>query len=414
MASTGRSIRPVDSDDYEPLNPAAITPGLMTQLQRHAILVWCGLPSLALVQAFVPGVQPTCRRGYTNYLLPLVAIVIAHHTYAESNAWAAAKSLCTQPELCVLRQLGVLRRRRGLVVLGLLQDLDLYANLMFPLIARACDLKIAKQYLFSWEKVPAVGPIMFHVFKHLKFWGTASILMGVSVAVGLRLLCYHSSLRGDIPKKGGSVLDSRRNEGGHPRMLGDDFVSLARYAEVAMMPSVAALCEEMSEQRRHIYDDQKDAKEEALARTKLLLGRLRAEDFQKMELASNEERLKVQANHQLHLAVWLGAKVLIGVVLQMWLQATFFQLSFDIVGREAQYKVVAGMLISVVLVFATAGRFCDVASKLGCVGMLLFLICALIIVWTFAKVYFGVTCSDHLWNLSTGCVDLSEDTGNRT
>lgn len=388
-----------DSFQYESLSAAAVTPGLVAQLRRHAIVVWFAMPAFATAQGLVRLLHPTCAFGYSNYSLIGVVLVLAHHLYAESKAWAAVKLLCTQPELCVLRQLGVLRRRRRLVVLGLLQDLHLYANLMFPLIARGCDLKIAENYQTAWEIVPGIGPLVVWVLEYLRFWGFAILLMGVFVALSVGELCHHHAIwPTDAAKRGG-------DDGGQARMLGSDFVNLARYAEVAFFPSIVALCEEMSERRRHVYVDN-DAGTEVQARRKLTLGRIRAEDFQKMELASNEENDRVVEKQQVHLLIQLSLKVLTGVILQLWVQASFFELAFDTAGDEAKSKVVAGMLISAVLVFATALRFCDATSKLGCVGVVLFIVCALAIAWTVAKVYFAWVCDDHLWNLSTGCVSL--------
>lgn len=387
--------------EYEPFNAAAVTPGLLDQLRRHAILVWFAMPALAAAQGLVGLLNPTCASGYSNYSLIGVVLVLAHHLYAESSAWAAAKLLCTQPELCVLRQLGVLRARRRLVVLGLLQDLHLYANLMFPLVARACDLEIAEQFRTGWEVVPVIGPPMAQMLDYMRFWGLTMLLMGIFVALSVGELCRYHRL---WP----AVAAPSREGGGEGRVLGGDFVNMATFAEIAFFPSVAALCEEMSEQRRHLYVEN-DASKEVEARRKLVLGQLRAEDFRNMELANTDEEDRVMGKQQVHLLIQLGLKVLTGVILQLWMQASFFELSFDTEGKEAKYKVAAGMLISAVLVFATAIRFCDVSSKLGCVGVMLFMVCALVIAWSIAKVYFAWLCDDHLWNLSTGCVKLGQN-----
>merc|ERR1719291_745072 len=112
------------------------------------------------------------------------------------------------------------------------------------------------------------------------------------------------------------------------------------------------------------------------ARRKLVLGKIRPEDFEKMELADNAVFDGVSHQQQVHLLTQLGLKVLTGVILQLWVQASFYELGFDSAGEEAKGKVVAGMLISAVLVLATALRFCDMASKLGCVGASLFVVCA--------------------------------------
>ncbi|CAK0793787.1 unnamed protein product [Prorocentrum cordatum] len=226
---------------------------------------------------------------------------------------------------------------------------------------------------------------MVWVLKNLRFWGLALLLVGAYVALSVGELCRHYGL---WPARA--------------RMLASDFVNLARFAEVALFPSIAALCEEMSEQRRHVYVDN-DAGEEVQARRNLALGKIRTEDFQKMELADRTEFDGVSDQEHVHLLTQLGLKVLTGVILQLWVQASFYELGFDAAGEAARHEVVAGMLISAVLVFATALRFCDVASKLGCVGVSLFLVCALVVVWSAAKVYFAYVCSDHLWNLSTGC-----------
>jgi hypothetical protein len=271
---------------------------------------------------------------------------------------------------------------------------------MFPLIARGCDLEITENYLTSWGIVPGIGPVVMRVLEYLRFWGLAILLMSVFVALSVGELCHHHALwPADAAKRGG-------DEGGRARMLGSDFVNLARYASIAFFPSIAALCEEMSEQRRHVYVDNDEGTDEVQARRKLVLGRIRPEDFEKMELANNEENDRVVEEQQRNLLIQLGLKVLTGVILQLWVQASFFELAFDTAGDEAKSKVVAGMLISAVLVFATALRFCDVTSKLGCVGVVLFMVCALAIAWTGAKVYFAWVCDDQLWNLSTGCVSL--------
>merc|ERR1712087_910219 len=94
-------------------------------------------------------------------------------------------------------------------------------------------------------------------------------------------------------------------------------------------------------------------------------------------------------------------KVLIGNCIQLWLQSSFFALTWDFTGREAKAKVICSMIVSAAASFI---RCKIVVSKLGAKGMILAAMSLFIVGLSGAKVYFSFKCDSHLWNLSTGCV----------
>mmetsp|Transcript_21662 Transcript_21662/g.44426 ORF Transcript_21662/g.44426 Transcript_21662/m.44426 type:complete len:225 (-) Transcript_21662:6-680(-) len=191
------------------------------------------------------------------------------------------------------------------------------------------------------------------------------------------------------------------------RLRGEDFFALARYASTAMMPSVALLCEEMASQRRWVFDASKDAQAGTKARADVVLGKLDRKALEAMELDNQEELESVNSASWSYFTVQFLIKVLIGNVLPLWLQASFFQLSFTQAGFEARCKIIAGIATSALLVLVRSMVGSGTISKLGCLGFIFAALDAIISAWAAAKVYYAFKCKDHIWNLSTGCVDIT-------
>merc|ERR1711920_8252 len=175
------------------------------------------------------------------------------------------------------------------------------------------------------------------------------------------------------------------------------------------MPSIMVLCDEMSEQKRHTYDEAKggDAARREKGRQDVILGRMAKEAMEALELENAEERERVDRSQKGRLICQFVLKLLISVLLQLYLQSTFFELAFDELGQEARVKLTLGIALSCVLVFVNSIRCCSVVTKLGCVGISFFILSAMVVAWAAAKVYFAIVCQDHVWNLTTGCVLLN-------
>lgn len=99
-------------------------------------------------------------------------------------------------------------------------------------------------------------------------------------------------------------------------------------------------------------------------------------------------------------------KVFLGNLLQLWLQASFFALTFDNTGEQAKIKVLISMLISALQAVA---RVWHSIGRLGLVGCLNAILVVVALLWVGAKVYFAYICEDHLWNLTTGCVTMEKE-----
>lgn len=384
------------------MHPNLVVPDVLFYLRCHAALVWILFPIFVAVSNFVSVLQPTCETGYSNYGFIVVLFVILHHLRAESCAWTATKSLLAPPELSVMRQLGALQRRRRLVLLGILEDLDIYTDLTFPFIAYDCDVMLTEQWLQSWNIVPIVGGFVVSILERLRFWGCAAIFVAFVNVAGLIGLCQLLFTKQD---RDAANIDDK-TAAGPPRLKGDVFFSIARFAETAVMPSIANLCEEMGLQRRWTFDANEahgGAKALVKARQDAVWGKISRKDLHTFELQNQEEQGRVDKAGERYWIILLIGKVLVGNAAQLWLQASFFQLSFGTLGRQAMYKLIASMLFSGLQVLA---RSSSAAVKLGGVGVVFALLNVFIIAWAGAKIYYAFHCEEHVWNISSGCVNI--------
>jgi len=377
-----------------------------SQFGRHSFITWVLLPAFVLSQAFIPCLQPTCEHGFNNVTLVVVLLVEFHQICAEARAWHALKKLIASPELSVLSHLGVLRKRKGLVLMGIIQSVVLYTDLTFPLMARDCVGVLSDKWQTSWMKVPFVGPVMRLAVEQFRFWGFAAICVGLNVLVTgilgmISMRSFASGRKQNDENMSSMPLSVSEN---CPRISGDVFFAWAGAAEVAMMPSVTRLCEEMADQRQWVYDP-KDARDAMQARRDTLFGKIGLDVAVAKELANKEHYDHVMNLRRRHYVGVLFARVFLGNVLSLWLQASFLALTFDNEAWEGKVKLVCSMVVSALQALMRCQS--AVARAEGPASLVTSLI-FVFIVWTAVKVYMAFSCHDHLWNLTTGCVNLSQ------
>mmetsp|Transcript_48246 Transcript_48246/g.121515 ORF Transcript_48246/g.121515 Transcript_48246/m.121515 type:complete len:416 (+) Transcript_48246:152-1399(+) len=401
----------VHENGYEPFNPNHTLAELLDSMWNHAMVIWVFLPMFALVLWFVEPLRPTCEDGPSNWALLGVVVVIGSSIASESRAWAASKALLTRPERTIMQQLGVLQKRRRLVILGIIEGLDVHTDLMFPFVAHTCKVNLTDKWLHSWEVVPVVGTYAVKILERLRFWGFSLISISIICLASIVGIVRMKTFADNYQKLGimGMHVASGRKPSNDSscRLMGEEFFSLARFAECATMPSVAEICEEMAEQRRWVYDaneKHQGAQGAAKAREDFALGKATLRQIEEAELQDQEERERVDHAKQVYFIILLLGKTLVGNALQLWLQASFFELSFEGIGTQAQYKLLAGMAMTAVQVCV---RCSDAMGKLGCLGVVFTAINLSVVAWAGAKIYFAYHCEGHIWNLSTGCV--SED-----
>lgn len=387
---------------YVPVDPTKKLPEITASLLQHSLVVWVFFPAFAIIQFVIPQLAPTCEVGYTNWAFAVIVVVELHHVYAESRAWTATKALLNPPDLTVMRQLGVLKSRRFYMLIGVVEDLDIYTCLTFPFLVASCDDIFTQRWVRAWTAVPWIGGAVAALSRVVHFWGIALLLAMVNIVLlgvfGLVYVFQQARYQRDHEL-------ATAHTGTHEavRISGEEFVTLARCAETAMMPSVAHLCAEMASQKRWSFDGTKCAAARTQANKDRRLGKLPSTIEVSLEQWDEEEREKVDSASVCHNTVVLVAKVLFGNVLQLWLQASFFSLGFDETGDEAKYKVGAGMAISA---FQAISKTCGIASRAGALGYLLVLTIAFIVILAGLKIFFAYRCLDHVWNLSTGCVRM--------
>lgn len=400
------------SAGYELIDSRARLQVAVRSFEAHAILVWFLLPLFVLAEFLVPQLQPTPERSYPSVSLVVVALVVAHHIAAESRAWGALKSLQTRPELVVLQQKGVLRRRRWLLLLGIVEDLDMYTDLVFPCFAYICDEAIHGKWLRSWEAIPMVGKTAAKFLERWRFWGVSGLLFAIAwvgaVAAFLRLSCG-AEAKG-LEQQNFEETDSDDDAHGSTpharRMSGEQYFALARFAETALMPSVSLMCEEMGSQRQWVFDAKSatgGASGAYKARREVLSGRRTLDSLQMFELDNQFERERVDVARRVFYALLLVGRTLVGNAMQMWLQASFLALSFGYLGEEASYKTIIGIALSGTQILV---RCATVSSKIGLIGLPFVGLNLFVMSWAVAKVYFAYACEDHVWGIATGCVKM--------
>ena len=387
MRPDGYSRVATNAGNPKPELDKSVQVTLRTQFLRHSLLSWVVLP-LAVYgwESLAPRqFKASCSQGYSLFSLLPLFLVELHYLYAESCAWSAMKSLVSEPELVILKHFGVLQHRKWLLLLGLCEGFILFTDATFPFVARACDEILTEDWGTAWRDVPLVGQFIAGLVRAVRFWGFALLATSTVILVnGVAgpLLCIPFSHDGQA--------------------TGTDFVAWARAAETALMPSVAMLAEEMANQKRHFADhSQADAREGAAPFGNKLDPdtAVMYEDFNR-NLAAH-----IHFSESAHFMLLMLGKLLLGRCLQLWIQSSFLALAFHREAAGAKDKVILGCCLGATLLLHRALHSMKV---LGCMGLPLLLLILACVAWSGAKIAWAFFCPDHIWNLTTGCVQLSQ------
>eukprot|EP00931_Biecheleriopsis_adriatica_P053061 TRINITY_DN30998_c0_g1_i1.p1 TRINITY_DN30998_c0_g1~~TRINITY_DN30998_c0_g1_i1.p1 ORF type:complete len:420 (-),score=75.03 TRINITY_DN30998_c0_g1_i1:96-1355(-) len=387
---------------WEPSDPEASMKRIESNLWNRAVLIWVLMPILVVCQDFIPVLQPTCSHGFRNWSFIGLSLLVLQHLYAERQTWAATKELLAPPEISVLRQLGVLRSRARYAVLGILGDLDLFTDVAFPFVVRACGDSLDEEWAESWKQVPTVGPLLADLVRTLGFWGIALIV--ISIQVLLSGLVGFSTMSRSMQERRKANLRSK--DSAQFRINGSVFFNWARSAETANMPGIAMLCEEMASQKKWLFQPGKSSAAANQARRDFIHDKIDRATLAKSEVNDFEEQERVEAAGRIYFAMAILVKAFLGNALALWFQGSFMALTFDKTTSEAKIKLIVGMAISAVQAAVRCG---SASEKLGIPGLVMSCFIMCFIVWSFIKVYHAYSCPDHLWNLTTGCVDTSGD-----
>eukprot|EP00747_Dinoflagellata_sp_TGD_P175481 gnl/TRDRNA2_/TRDRNA2_218145_c0_seq1.p1 gnl/TRDRNA2_/TRDRNA2_218145_c0~~gnl/TRDRNA2_/TRDRNA2_218145_c0_seq1.p1 ORF type:complete len:141 (+),score=21.18 gnl/TRDRNA2_/TRDRNA2_218145_c0_seq1:2-424(+) len=107
------------------------------------------------------------------------------------------------------------------------------------------------------------------------------------------------------------------------------------------------------------------------------------------------------------------AKFLLENSCQLWLQASFFAITFPKTTAHAKVKLLISMGLGIVSLLVKFLELVYDGAVAGAKGLFFYaaLAPALLSVftgmWTAAKLYHAYTCESHMWNLFDGCVQLS-------
>lgn len=364
-----------------------------TNVRRHALLAWFGLPLAALLQWLVPELRPSCEDGFKNIpFVVIMGLIEGHHVYAENQAWHAFKKCLTDPETTILRQHGVLRSRKWLVLLGIAQSIAIFANWIFPVFVVSCGVAEGESYDFwlnAWSKIPVIGVVVSQGIPVVHFWGAILIITAINWFVnGLRNLIK-------LPE----VLDFDPLKSEEKDVKADIILEWAIAAETAMMPSLQALCDATALNRRFVYrvvdfEERERLKKDAIFGKGEMSDALDAEMIEvKYEKFFNERDATNYSCGGISLIVLAKG-------LQIWLKTTYMMLMFDFTGVEAKIKIYGGIVVNAVVMLHQG---CTFAAKRGLLGGVMAFIMVLFIVWATKKTLMSFQCPSHMWSMTKGC-----------
>eukprot|EP00434_Breviolum_minutum_P020080 symbB.v1.2.017712.t1/scaffold1384.1/size122353/2 len=125
-----------------------------------------------------------------------------------------------------------------------------------------------------------------------------------------------------------------------------------------------------------------------------------------------------QANERL---LWvIMTRLIFENLLQMWMQVSFFSLTFDVTSGEARLKNVASMAISLLVAaskvpglinelrdgdgWVNLGAGINWGTFMAWVMLIMVIFYAIMLVYITARISFSYYCESHMWGLTTGCM----------
>lgn len=381
-------------------------------LRWNGIVWWVVLPSVLIPCGFMDWLhEADCGTGVGRFPAFILLLVVGHLLWAETSAWRSICKLLAPPEFTIMRQLGVLRQRSIFLFLGVLEGVDLFTDFVFPFVARACDAELTNKWRIAWGKVPFIGNEESGLLYYLRFWGVALAVALVNVAFSGILALLEMRREEQLRKQNWlvSYRSGTRNGWGQPRVEAEVFFAWARSSTTSLLPSTTVLCEAMAEQRKWAFSTDltaKDTRAATQARTDVAMGWAMPQDIRRAEVTSQEHYKAVKDQRERYHTHALFFKVFLGNVLPLWLQSSYLALTFDELSNLAHQQVVVSMLLSGIIVLVRCTRM---SGRMGRPGLAIFALVAAFLSWTAAKVYYAYHCPDHVWNLTSGCVELHQD-----
>lgn len=380
----------------EPRDLLADAEAFRSASTHHALLCWVVLPVYIVLQVMVPFSRPTCHNAYSDLAVLALVGLLAHYVYMERKGWTAMKGLLSRAELTIMKNLNIFKRRKWMFLFGLIMVLDLYTDLMFPFLAKSCNQGLTKNWQTAWKEVPVVGHFIVHWLEIFRFWGFSMcfILVHVFLEGGLGISRMMST----------TLLVYEGENCGAPVMTSEMYFSIADSACTSLLPSVVMFSREMGRLKRFVFNKDADTLKAMKACEKKELGM--GTQGSKTETALFNQEVMENAEKMELFQVLQGMvfNVMCGHAASLWLQASFFSLSYKWLGLESKIKLVLSMILSTIVALVRCWNFCTDA---GVIVLLAALPTLLLVLWAAAKVCAALfICEDHIWNLTTGCVHL--------
>jgi len=367
---------------------------------RHAVAMWVALPATVSVAVLTGLISVTCTAGYPRWFWVVVFIFEVHYLFSERQAWYAVKAVLTQPQQLILRQKGVLKKRRGLFSFGSLVVVQMCIDFTFPFVARGCDDTLTPRWAAAFLEIPCVGQRLSTIIHSLRFWGVAALVALCNILItGIAGIIRMSSAPSGFSEDGGQSED---------RLPGALYFEWALTADVAVLPSVAFLCNEIAEDKKYSFKPGDCAgtaahfREAEAHKVADPMATMMPAFMKKNEQAYREQIASMKLTERGHYLIFTCINIVFGNLLPLWLQASFVALVFETENFWTKLAVIASMTIST---YVTVTRLKSVFSYVGPIAAIPAALVVLFLLYIAAKIVFIYQCPSHLWNLSSGCVN---------
>eukprot|EP00747_Dinoflagellata_sp_TGD_P049457 gnl/TRDRNA2_/TRDRNA2_146203_c2_seq1.p1 gnl/TRDRNA2_/TRDRNA2_146203_c2~~gnl/TRDRNA2_/TRDRNA2_146203_c2_seq1.p1 ORF type:complete len:303 (-),score=41.97 gnl/TRDRNA2_/TRDRNA2_146203_c2_seq1:59-943(-) len=287
-----------------------------------------------------------------------------------------------------------------LCLMMIVEHFDMGTDTMFPGAAAACSAEITPLWIQSWQAVPVVGSIFATILGRMGFGGFSLALYVTSAYIPQFSGIFSFLVPPFIICAFGMI---------------SLWVCFGKFVGLAViLASFAAFIAGQMFFSAYLWEVHCDMNLNNPTKMAVWSG---------MVLFGDSSEMGDQDDKVARLALTVMTRLFFENMVQLWIQASFFSLSFGHMGFVAKLKNLASLGLGLFVCFLKVGQMLAEVVKRRkdlckvdewdcfsvCLGSVMFsMLGAMVVIpcWIVAKLYFAFICESHVWNLTSGCVPV--------
>jgi hypothetical protein len=344
---------------------------------------WVAMPWTLFI---LSSTQSSCQSGAPDVAYAAYGVFLVIHL-------ACAFAMSAQFTLPEAFTWDVMQSLPVLTLFMFLEHFDMATDTMFPGTAIACSDEVSSLWIHSWRQVPWIGPSIAGLLSEMGIGGFALTVFVISAYLPQLLMIFSFLVPIFIVITGAIVLA---------------WVHFGFFIGPCVMLIVTLGLMYLDDRFEFIWDNLADNwmgysfRPPGASNLAYWSGFLIFEDSMKGPPADKGPR-----------TLFFGlTKIAFENMLQLWIQSSFFSVSFEIMSSTAKIKALISMglglavsLSKLLPAFLAVGEVSDgrvsAFAQYVCLSLMV-----LFAIWIAAKLTFAYVCESHVWNLSSGCVAL--------